>query len=145
MAGVINNWRARLALFGLVLGLGLALVLAVYARPADAHTHRQLHATIASLRANDAAQARRINRLFDLNALQARQIAALSTRITNLRAVVDEDFVLLACGDDLTWDLLNSEGALTQTYPNLDFCDQAAASSLASKAASARMALERMH
>jgi len=116
----VRNWRT----VTLALVLGLALLFAVNARPAGAHNERQLH---RALRALDA----RIDRQAD--------------RITNLRNLVNSDFVLLSCTFDATWDILNQEGALTFEYPNLDACDSAARAAGSLRLdATARLLEERM-
>jgi len=123
-----DRWRKVWRTLAVLTVAGVALVTV---ETSAAHNERQLHRALNRLDARIDAQANRIDRL--------------TTRVTNLREVVDSDFVLLSCALDATWDALNSEGALTLTYPNLEACDAAAARSLNTKAASMRMALERMH
>jgi hypothetical protein len=103
-----------------VAALVAALVVALGVAPAGAHTHRQLHQTIASLRANDRAQ--------------ANQIASLRARVRFLEDTLFSETAGLVCytldADKLTWDNLNAEPNLTLAYPVVNGCSGLASTSL---------------
>jgi hypothetical protein len=128
MVDAVNNWRARVVLFGLALVLGLTLVLAVNVRPAEAHGERALHRALNRLDA-------RLDQQVAINRAQSR-------RLDSLRNLIDSDFCLFNDAFALTWDNLNSEPNLTIIYPSIEPCPTRVA---AKAVAVRRMALERMH